>query len=139
MIKLTEKEVIEIKNILQVFSPTRKYHHWSNNVLTEKPVTSVEPRLTINPKTYKTSQAFAFAVCMGHNISYQDFIGPKKHQDIINARIDFCYLCYEFVTKNKSSIARSLNRKHNYVITNLLKRNTSPVYKRIKSICCHAS
>tara|TARA_Y100001937_G_C6856668_1_gene214492 strand:- start:57 stop:473 length:417 start_codon:yes stop_codon:yes gene_type:complete len=130
--KLTEHEIIEIKNILQVFKPERKYNHDSNAVLTEKPITSNEPRIVVNPKSFKTLNGLILAVCVCHGVSYKEFLSENKFKSLVAARTDFVHLSIRHLTKNKSSIARAMNRKHLAVVSNLLAKKPTHLIKKIE-------
>lgn len=110
-INFTEEEVLKLKQLINLLHPKPQEKY---KIVSLSRITSV--------------------VCAAHNISKEDLIGPKRNQQYIMARVDFVHLAYKFLTKNKTKLARSIGKKHNFVVTNLLKKTPSHHINKIISI-----
>ena len=134
-VKLSHDEIRQLKNLLRILKPQRRIgKHWHTAQLTKDPITNNEPRITVNPISFKSLHSLAFAVCVKHGISLPELLDHSRKQYFILARIDFCHLAYKHVIKNKNSITRFLNRSHSSAISYLLKKEPSPIFNHIQEL-----
>ncbi len=134
-VKLSHDEIRQLKNILRILSPPKRTgKHWHTAQLTKDPVTNNEPRMTVNPISFKSLHALAFAVCVKHGISLQDLLSHRGKKHLVLARTDFCHLAYKHVIRNKNSITRFLNRSHSHAISHLLQKEPSLIVNQIEQL-----
>ena len=110
-IKFTDDEIIKLKQLINTLHPKPQARF---KIISLNRIVSV--------------------VCAAHNISVEELVGPNRSQQYIMARVDFVHLAYKFMTKNKTKLARSIGKKHNFVVTNLLKKTPSHHINKIISI-----
>ena len=110
-ISFTDDEIIKLKFLIGIINPGTKEKY---KIITLKKILT--------------------CVSVAHNISVEDLLGKKRTQQYVMARIDFCHLANKYITSNKTKIARSINRGHNYVVGNLLKKTPSKHITKIQKI-----
>ena len=58
----------------------------------------------------------ALKVCMYYEITYEEFISPRRHKHLVDARTDFCHLAKETTRFGCNQIGRFMNRDHTSVL-----------------------
>ena len=58
----------------------------------------------------------ALKVCVYYEITYEEFISPRRHKHLVDARTDFCHLAKETTRFGCNQIGRFINRDHTSVL-----------------------
>ena len=98
---LTQDEIVILKN----FCAVKKY------------LKDLKTQSHLNSTIRKGGlMEIALKVCMYYEITYEEFISPRRHKHLVDARTDFCHLAKETTMFGCNQIGRFINRDHTSVL-----------------------